>query len=36
LIGLEHGARAGAEGTVIEKNDILAEEELPGEIAGQV
>ena len=36
LIGLKDRARAGAEGAVIEENDILTEEELPRKIFGHV
>jgi hypothetical protein len=36
LIGLEHRTRAGAERAVVEEDDILAQEEMPGEVQGQV
>ena len=34
LVGLEHRPRAGAERAVVEEDDVLAEEEVPGEIVG--
>ena len=35
LVGLEHRPRAGAERAVVEEDDVLAKEELPGEVFRQ-